>query len=275
MNLCVIGKPLKHSFSPVIHNYWLRKYSKPYIYEKKEIESSFLPDIISQMKNKKLIGVNVTIPYKRSVYNLLKNLDINAKKSKAVNTIYLKDEKVFGQNTDGVGYCQALKQEMNFDVMNKNILVLGSGGASFGIVSELINRGVSKIIVSNRTLEKSYELIKNFKNKITKFEVMKWEELKPSSNTDLIINTTSFGMKKNQEIQVNIQNLKNSTIYSDIIYNPKKTLTMKTFEDKGFLTQNGLGMLVNQAAEAFRLWFNINLTKQDINEAKDLCEETY
>ena len=86
----------------------------------------------------------------------------------------------------------------------------------------MINRGVSKIIVSNRTLEKSYELIKNFKNKITKFEVMKWEELKPSSNTDLIINTTSFGMKKNQEIQVNIQNLKNSTIYSDIIYNPKK-----------------------------------------------------
>ena len=275
MNLCVIGKPLKHSFSPVIHNYWLRKYSKPYIYEKKEIESSFLPDIISQMKNKKLIGVNVTIPYKRNVYNLLKNLDINAKKSKAVNTIYLKDEKVFGQNTDGVGYCQALKQEMNFDVMNKNILVLGSGGASFGIVSELINRGVSKIIVSNRTLEKSYELIKNFKNKITKFEVMKWEEIKPSSTTDLIINTTSFGMKKNQEIQVNIENLKNSTIYSDIIYNPKKTLTMKIFEDKGFLTQNGLGMLVNQAAEAFRLWFNINLTKQDINEAKDLCEETY
>ena len=275
MNLCVIGKPLKHSFSPIIHNYWLRKYSKPYIYEKKEIESSFLPDIISQMKNKKLIGVNVTIPYKRGVYNLLKNLDINAKKSKAVNTIYLKDEKVFGQNTDGVGYCQALKQEMNFDVMNKNILVLGSGGASFGIVSELINRGVSKIIVSNRTLEKSYELIKNFKNKITKFEVMKWEEIKPSSTTDLIINTTSFGMKKNQEIQVNIQNLKNSTIYSDIIYNPKKTLTMKIFEDKGFLTQNGLGMLVNQAAEAFRLWFNINLTKQDINEAKDLCEETY
>lgn len=275
MNLCVIGKPLKHSFSPVIHNYWLRKYSKPHIYEKKEIESSFLPDIISQMKNKKLIGVNVTIPYKRNVYNLLKNLDINAKKSKAVNTIYLKNEKVFGQNTDGVGYCQALKQEMNFDVMNKNILVLGSGGASFGIVSELINRGVSKIIVSNRTLKRSYELIKNFKNKITKFEVMKWEELTPSSNTDLIINTTSFGMKKNQEIQVNIQNLKNSTIYSDIIYNPKKTLTMKTFEDKGFLTQNGLGMLVNQAAEAFRLWFNINLTKQDINEAKDLCEETY
>ena len=164
---------------------------------------------------------------------------------------------------------------MNFDVMNKNILVLGSGGASFGIVSELINRGVSKIIVSNRTLEKSYELIKNFKNKITKFEVIKWEELKPSSYTDLIINTTSFGMKKNQEIQVNIQNLKNSTIYSDIIYNPKKTITMKLFEDKGFLTQNGLGMLVYQAAEAFRLWFNINLTKQDINEAKDLCEETY
>ena len=163
MKIYVIGKPIKHSLSPIIQNYWLKKYSKPFVYKKKEVEENNLSKIIEQIKQKKLIGVNVTIPYKKEVYKLLKNLNNNAIKSKAVNTLYLKDNKVYGENTDGVGYCNALKQEMSFDVKNKNILVLGSGGASFGIVTELINRDVSSIVVSNRTKEKSFELIKNFK----------------------------------------------------------------------------------------------------------------
>ena len=189
----------------IIQNYWLKKYSKPFVYKKKEVEENNLSKIIEQIKQKKLIGVNVTIPYKKEVYKLLKNLNNNAIKSKAVNTLYLKDNKVYGENTDGVGYCNALKQEMSFDVKNKNILVLGSGGASFGIVTELINRDVSSIVVSNRTKEKSFELIKNFKNQKTKIEFMAWNELEPGPNIDLIINTTSFGMKENEKIEISVK----------------------------------------------------------------------
>ena len=241
--------------------------------KKKKLRKTIFQKIIEQIKQKKLIGVNVTIPYKKEVYKLLKNLNNNAIKSKAVNTLYLKENKVYGENTDGVGYCNALKQEMSFDVKNKNILVLGSGGASFGIVTELINRDVSSIVVSNRTKEKSFELIKNFKNQKTKIEFMAWNELEPGPTIDLIINTTSFGMKENEKIEISVKKIKKKVIFSDIIYNPKKTKTMKIFERKGFATQNGLGMLVNQAAEAFKLWFDINLTSEDIIEAKELCRK--
>ena len=109
----------------------------------------------------------------------------------------------------------------------------------------------------------------------TKFKVMDWEKIEPASNTNLIINTTSCGMKRDEEIKICMKKLKKTTIYSDIIYNPRKTQTMKNFEKEGFQTQNGLGMLINQAAESFRLWFGINLTNQDIIEAKELCEKAY
>ena len=203
------------------------------------------------------------------------NLDKNAFYSKAVNTIYKKNDSVFGENTDGAGFCKALEKEKNFKIKNKNILVLGCGGASFGIVSELVNRNAKTIVISNRTKERSFELIENFRRSTTEFKIMEWNKIEPCPKTDLIINTTSYGMKENQAIKIDMKNLKNTTIYSDIIYKPRKTLTMKNFEKNGFSTQNGLGMLINQAAESFRLWFNINLTNKDIIEAKELCEKTY
>ncbi len=275
MNIYVIGKPIKHSMSPIIHNYWLTKYSKSHIYKKKEVNKAFLPQIIKQIKEHKIIGANITIPYKKDMFKLLDNLDKNAIQSKAVNTIYRKENLIFGENTDGVGYCEALKREKKFEISNKNVLVLGSGGASFGIISELINRKVAKIVISNRTKKRGVELIEKFQNNDTKFKLIDWKKIEPDSSIDLIINTTSFGMNENETIKINMKNLKDSIIYSDIIYKPKKTQTMRIFERKGFITQNGLGMLVNQAAESFKLWFNINLTSQDIIEAKELCEKTY
>ena len=274
MNLYVIGRPIKHSLSPTIHNYWLKKYNRSEVYGKLDVNESQLQGVIKKINHRELIGANVTIPYKQNIYSLLNNLDLNAKRSFAVNTIYLKNGEVFGENTDGEGFCEALIQEMKFNFKHKEILLLGAGGACYGIVAELMNRKVSKIFISNRTRRKAEKLIQNFKNNAIQIKLLNWEKLVPVKSTDLIINTTSVGLKKEESIDINLEYLSKKVIYSDLIYSPKKTETMKKFEKKGFLTQNGLGMLVNQAARSFKLWFNIDLTIEDIQEAKELCEKS-
>ena len=156
MKIYVIGKPIKHSMSPIIHNYWLKKYSKSHVYEKKEVCKDSLKKIIEQIKTKKIVGVNVTIPYKKDFYNLLENLSSNAKKSKAVNTLYLKNDNVYGENTDGVGYCEALKQEMNYEVKGKNILVLGGLGYLGGRITKYICDLGHSVRVSTRKNSKDF-----------------------------------------------------------------------------------------------------------------------
>ena len=122
MKLFVIGKPLEHSMSPIIQNYWLKKYSKRYSYAKKEVNKDYLPKIIDQIEERKIIGVNVTIPYKKDIFNLLVNLDKNAFYSKAVNTIYKKNDSVFGENTDGAGFCKALEKEKNNNTVKGDLI---------------------------------------------------------------------------------------------------------------------------------------------------------
>jgi len=274
MNLYLIGQPVSHSLSPLIHNYWLKKYKKKEVYGKLDLDEQDLQEIINKVRSQEILGVNVTIPYKQKIYSLLKNLNISAKSSFAVNTLYYKDEKVYGENTDGRGYCEALIQETNFNFKNKKVLVLGAGGASYGVVSEILTREVDEIFISNRTQKKSKLLIQNFNNNTKKIKSLNWENLTPDESIDLIINTTSVGLKEGECINMNLDYLSKKVIYSDLIYNPKRTETMKIFEEKGLFTQNGLGMLVNQAALSFKLWFDINLTLEDINEAKELCEKS-
>jgi len=273
MNLYVIGRPVKHSLSPLIHNYWLQKYKRDEVYGKLDLCEQDLPEIIKRIRCKEILGVNVTIPYKQKIYSLLDNLNTNAKASFAVNTIYRKKNKVYGENTDGRGFCEALIQETKFDFKHKKVLVLGAGGASYGVVSEILTRGIDEIFISNRTQKKSELLIQSFSNNAKKIKSLHWENLTPDESIDLIVNTTSVGLEKGEYISMNLNYLSKKVIYSDLIYNPKKTETIKIFEKKGLLTQNGLGMLVNQAALSFKLWFDINLTLEDINEAKELCEE--
>ena len=165
-------------------------------------------------------------------------------------------------------------QETGFKFKQKKILVLGAGGASYGVVSEILQREVDEILISNRTPTKSELLIQNFNNYSKQIKSLSWENLTPDKSIDLIINTTSVGLKEGECINMNLDYVSKKVIYSDLIYNPKKTETMKMFEEKGLLTQNGLGMLVNQAALSFKLWFNINLTSEDINEARKLCEKS-
>ncbi len=277
MTLFVIGKPIKHSLSPTIHNFWINKYKLGIKYKKLEIEKNLLPSLIENIREGKIIGLNITLPYKQDIIKYMDEISHTAKDIGAINTVFLKDNKVYGENTDGIGFTRALEKKKQFNFFNKSIYILGAGGASYGIISQLIKRKVQTIYVANRTKQKTLQLLNHFKSKskYTKLKLVDWENLVPASDVDLIINTTSFGMKRGQTIKINTENLRDSLILVDIIYSPKETGLIKLFKKKGFFCMNGLSMLIEQAAVSFELWFNISLNNEDIEEVKKICEASY
>ncbi len=273
MKLFVIGKPIKHSLSPLIHNFWLEKYKLNNIYEKLELNKNELANLIEKLRNKKLMGVNVTVPYKKKMFQLVDKVSKAARISEAVNTIYIKDEKIIGDNTDGEGFILSVEKIKDFNFKNQKILILGAGGASYGIVAALIKKDIKNIIIANRTREKAVILKSHFENSEVQIDLLKWEKITPPNDTDLIVNTTSYGMKKDEIIELDISSLNKKCLFVDIIYRPKITETMEFFRKNGFRTYNGLGMLVYQAAISFNMWFGITLTEIDIKQALEICEK--
>ena len=277
MTLFVIGKPINHSLSPVIHNFWIKKYQIGLEYRKMEVDKESLPSLIEKVRKKEITGLNVTLPYKKDIIKYVDEISDTAKDIGAINTIFLKKNKVYGENTDGIGFTNALEKQAKFNFNDKSIYVLGAGGASYGIISELIRKKVQTIYVANRTKQKTIQLINYFKNKDqdVNLKFVNWEDLSPGADVDLIINTTSFGMMENESLEIKIKNLKDKLILVDIIYNPKETELLKFFRKKGFFCMNGLSMLIEQAAVSFELWFNISLVNEDIEEVKKICEKSY
>ena len=277
MTLFVIGKPVKHSLSPLIHNYWIKKYQLGLEYKKMEVEKDLLASLVEKIRKGKITGLNITLPYKKDIIPYIDEISHTAKDIGAINTVFLRRKKVYGENTDGVGFTRALEKKTKFNFSNKSIFVLGAGGASYGIISNLIKKKVRKIYVANRTLHKTKQLINFFqnKNKNLNFEFVDWKNLVPTSDVDLIINTTSLGMNENESLEIDTYNLREKVIFVDIVYNPKETELLKLFKKQGFICMNGLSMLIEQAAVSFELWFNISLNNKDIEEVKKICEASY
>ena len=277
MTLFVIGKPIKHSLSPLIHNYWIKKYQLGLEYKKMEVEKESLFSLIENLREGKITGLNITLPYKKEIIPYLDNVSHSAKDIGAINTVFIRGNKVYGENTDGIGFTRALEKKTKFNFSNKSIYIIGAGGAAYGIISELIKKKVEKIYITNRTKQKTIQLVNFFKtkNKKINLEFVEWKDLVPNSDVDLIINTTSFGMKDNECLKIDINNLKDTLIFVDIIYNPKETELLKLFKKEGFVCMNGLSMLIEQAAVSFELWFNISLNNKDIEEVKKICEASY
>ena len=277
MTLFVIGKPVKHSLSPLIHNYWIKKYQLGLEYKKMEVEKDLLASLVEKIRKGKITGLNITLPYKKDIIPYIDEISHSAKDIGAINTVFLRKKKVYGENTDGVGFTRALEKKTKFKFSNKSIFVLGAGGASYGIISNLIKKKVRKIYVANRTSHKTKQLINFFqnKNKNLNLEFVDWKNLVPTSDVDLIINTTSLGMNENESLEIDTHNLREKVIFVDIIYNPKETKLLKLFKKEGFICMNGLSMLIEQAAVSFELWFNISLNNKDIEEVKKICEASY
>ena len=251
----VIGNPIEHSLSPELHNYWIKKNNINAIYEKKKLNENELENLILQVKQKKIDGVNVTVPFKKKIIPFLDKLTIEAEATESVNTIYLNNNQVTGHNTDIEGFKVSVEKSA-FDPSNKKVLILGAGGVVSSIIYALDIMGASKIIVSNRTRNKAEELKNLFKN----LNTVKWGEI---PNFDMIINATSLGLKEDDKIGFNFSSIGQNKFFYDVIYNPKETNFLKIGKNLGNKTLNGKLMFIYQALVAFNAWHGL---KPEINE---------
>lgn len=257
--LGIFGYPISHTLSPAMHNAVIKALGLDMAYLPFEVKPSNLKEAINGIKSLGIIGVNITIPHKESVIRFLDDISEEARLVGAVNTIVNKDRKLVGYNTDGSGYMASLKEELGFNPKSKRIIIIGAGGAARGILSALATQKTKSITVANRTLSRAVSLIKAFKGKFrdTRFEAIDLDNnmLKMSFNSvDLLINTTSVGMKQSKALKIPLETLPKIAIVSDIIYNPLETLLLKKAKKLGLTTHGGLGMLVHQGARSFKLW---------------------
>ena len=242
----VIGNPISHSLSPQLHNHWIKQTGLDAIYDKKRINGNELENIIADIKEGNINGINVTVPFKNTVIPYLDGLSNEAKKTQSVNTIYLKGKKVIGHNTDIEGFENAIKK-INFDFNNKKIFILGAGGVVPSIIYASMKMGASQIIISNRTKEKA----KNLQNIFHNIKLANWGDV---PNFDVIINATSVGLSKEDKMNLNFTSIGKNKLFYDVIYNPSETYFLNTGKKFGNKCENGKLMFVYQAFFAFKLW---------------------
>ena len=251
----VIGNPIEHSLSPILHNYWIKNNNIDAIYEKKKVEKIELKRLILKVKKKKLHGINVTVPFKKIIIPFLDQLSAEAKNTQSVNTIYLDNNKIIGHNTDIEGFELGIKN-LEFNPKNKKVLILGAGGVVPSIIFALNKMNVSEITITNRTKNKA----ENLKDLFKSLKVVDWGEI---PDFDMIINATSIGLKKNDKLSLDFSKTGTNKFFYDVIYNPKETNFLKNAKKLGHKTENGKLMFVYQAFVAFKQWHKV---KPEIND---------
>ena len=254
-SFAIIGDPIAHSLSPVLHNYWFNKYNITADYSLLNINEKDIEIVVKKIRNKELSGVNVTLPYKQKIIPFVDQLVNDAKSTNSVNTIFLDDTNTLvGENTDVFGLQAAYLKEIS-DAKNKKALVIGAGGVSPSVIFALQKSKIKNIAIINRTYEKSIFLKKKF-NFLT---ILEWGSLKQEiSKFDIIINATSLGLKNGNDFEFNFDNVKDNLIYIDTIYNPMETKNLKFLKENKIKTFNGLDMFIYQGQKSFYLWNKIN-----------------
>ena len=244
----VIGNPIDHSFSPKLHNYWLKENNINALYDKIKLDEDDLENFIKGIKQQKITGCNVTVPFKQAVIPFLDKLSPEALQTQSVNTIIFNDGSLVGHNTDISGFTKAI-QSLGFNLSGKKVLILGAGGVVPSIIFSLNKMGVSEIIVSNRTRQKA----ENLKTLFNNLKIVEWGNIE---YFDMIINATSLGLN-NEKINLDFSKAGKDKLFYDVIYNPAETNFLKNAKENGNLIENGKLMFIYQALEAFKLWHEV------------------
>ena len=249
-NFLVIGNPIKHSLSPLLHNYWFRKNKINCEYKKLETTEAAIKKILNKVRKREIEGINVTIPFKGSVIRHLDILKGDALRTSSVNTVFLNKKKLVGDNTDVYGFSYGILRKVKTRI--KTAGIIGAGGVTSSIILALIQKGVKKIYIINRTFSK----LKVFKKKFKKvIYPIKWNDrYKVFGDAQILINVTSLGMVGQKDLKFDFSIFDKKINVVDIVYNPENTRFLKDARKKGHKIFAGLDMFIYQAQKAFYIW---------------------
>ncbi|MDA5557365.1 shikimate dehydrogenase [Shimia sp. MMG029] len=251
----VIGNPIAHSKSPLLHGHWLKKYEISGHYIPMEVAADDLEDVLRAMPRMGFVGCNVTLPHKERVVQFVDQITDRATLIGAVNTlIFRSDGSIMGDNTDGYGFIENLRDGApDWRAENGAAVVLGAGGAARAVVASLLDAGVPEILITNRTRVRAERLREDFGARVKVIEWVQAGNILEEAAT--LVNTTSLGMAGKSELRIPMDGLRSETVVTDLVYNPLVTNFLKTAQERGCVTVDGLGMLLHQAVPGFERWF--------------------
>ncbi|MFO1032736.1 MAG: shikimate dehydrogenase [Hyphomicrobiales bacterium] len=254
LKACVIGHPVSHSRSPLIHNTWLRQLGIDGLYERQDVAPQDLSSFISSLSTSSYAGCNVTLPHKEVVAGLVDVPDERVARTGSANTLFKRDGKICATTTDGEGFVQnVLWRNPGFSFSGSHVTILGAGGSSRAIIDELLLRGVDRISLVNRTLSRAEDLANLFGPKVKALALDQVKEALPTA--DLLVNTTSAGIASTDDFAIDLSALKPAATVADINYVPLITPFLQRASAAGHVIVPGLGMLLHQAVTGFELWF--------------------
>ncbi|MGD9294957.1 MAG: shikimate dehydrogenase [Roseobacter sp.] len=260
----VIGAPIAHSKSPLLHRHWLDTYRLKGFYVPMEVAADDLEQVLRTLPKAGFVGVNVTIPHKEAVLKIVDHVSERASRIGAANTITFRREgTIEADNTDGYGFLQNLREGApDWRATESPALVLGAGGAARAVIVALLDAGVPQIILTNRTRVRAENLQSIFGQKI---RVIDWQETESTlGSVGLIVNSSSLGMVGEPPLPMTWDDLRSDTVVTDLVYNPLRTALLEFAAARGCVTVDGLGMLLHQGVPGFTSWFG---TRPDVTEA--------
>lgn len=256
INAFVAGYPIKHSRSPIIHSYWLKKFGISGSYKAVEVTPDDFPNFIATIRAQgpgSAVGGNVTIPHKEAAYRLADSPNEVAEELGAANTIWMEEGRLHATNTDGYGFVSNLdERHPGWDKADRAV-VFGAGGASRAVVQSLRDRGIGEIHILNRTVERAQELADRFGARVFSHPQGALHEVMQGAG--LFVNTTSLGMDGTEAPELDFSPLAENAVVTDIVYVPLITPILQMAQAQGIATVDGLGMLLHQAKPGFKKWF--------------------
>ncbi len=249
----VIGHPIAHSKSPIIHGHWIETYGLQGSYEAIDIAPDNLEKGVKDLIARGYAGFNVTVPHKESIFRLCMEIDDVASAIGAVNTVVIKDGALFGTNTDAYGFMENLRAHTDMARVKKAV-ILGAGGAARAATYGLLQAGIKHVVVTNRKMERAQSL-----TSLGDIKIVPWEDRSAIlPDADLMVNTTALGMTGKDALEIDLSGMKANGVVYDIVYAPLMTDLLVQARSHGLGVVTGIGMLLHQARGGFERWFGVN-----------------